>query len=578
MPYRNLKKGVPPALLPRDRMLLASEFARRKRLAEKGLVSKKEDNHTKINHDSFWTMADIENEAKWSSTSPLDRAHPEGIDAAEGIDVEDELLHDFDSTDELDDSTDELDEEGGASVRPPNAKKPAANTVARIDDQIAELSKHASKIRLDDGKQDEDRHKDKADRATAELVLDNRTRMILLQMINRGIISEVHGAISTGKEANVYGAIVFSETHEPKQRAIKIYKTSILVFKDRERYITGEHRFKNGIDKGNNRKMVKIWAEKEFRNLRRLHTAGIPCPTPLVLKMNVLVMGFLGDKRGYAFPRLHNVRIEGDDADSQWRGLYVQLIGIMRRLYRVCNLVHADLSEYNILYNDGTLYIIDVSQSVEDNHPRSLEFLRMDIKNVGDFFRRQGVDTLQDRTVFNFITAREGPTEEPALSQAIERIYATRPAVAETDEALAAMEVDNEVFRNQFIPQTLEEVYDIEKEASEAVEQKVYKHLLAEHVVLKQPDDEHKEEDEASSEGDTDDGGAALGGNEESESDEDDPSVFEKGRPRGKKHTPKEEKKAHKEAVKEERREKRKDKMPKGLKKRLVANTTRKKR
>lgn len=51
--------------------------------------------------------------------------------------------------------------------------------------------------------------------------------------------------------------------------AIKIYKTSILVFKDRERYVRGEFRFRHGFNKSNPRKMVKMWAEKETRNLKR---------------------------------------------------------------------------------------------------------------------------------------------------------------------------------------------------------------------------------------------------------------------------------------------------------------------
>ncbi|AEO68647.1 uncharacterized protein THITE_2118237 [Thermothielavioides terrestris NRRL 8126] len=468
--------------------------------------------------------------------------------------------------------------QGSAAASAPrsNRQKPTANTFASIDDQIAELSKHAAKIRLDSVKQDQDREKDKADRATAELVLDQRTRMILLQMINRGVVSEVHGAVSTGKEANVYNAVLYPEDGGPPvQRAIKIYKTSILVFKDRERYITGEHRFKAGIDKGNNRKMVKIWAEKEFRNLRRLHAAGIPCPDPLVLKLNVLVMGFLGDKRGYAYPRLRDARLEGDDVDDQWRRLYIQLLGIMRRLYQVCSLVHADLSEYNILYHDGRLYIIDVSQSVEHDHPRALEFLRMDIKNVGDFFRRQGVDTLQDRAIFNFITAPEGPTDEPALSQAIEHLYEIRPAVADTDEAAAALEVDNEVFRNQFIPQTLDEVYDIEKEADKPVDELVYKHMLATQAVTRKTAGEEAEEEAESSDEDGSDGGAVLSSGHSSEADE---SRFKKGRPRGKKHEDKEEKRLHKQAVKEAKRERRKEKMPKAVKKRLVAVTARKKK
>jgi len=519
-----------------------------------------------------------------------------------------ELANDDDFLDDVFDSADELDDDGWdpesadltksynrqrqlhglnsqadgpAAVPRSNAQKPTANTFSSIDDQVSTLSRHAAKIRLDDVKQGQDREKDKADRATSELVLDQRTRMILLQMINRGVVSEIHGAISTGKEANVYGAVLHPEDGgESIQRAIKVYKTSILVFKDRERYITGEHRFKGGAEKGNNRKMVKLWAEKEFRNLRRLYSADIPCPEPLKLKLHVLVMSFLGDKRGWAYPRLRDARLSGEDVDEQWRSLYVQLLGVMRRLYQVCKLVHADLSEYNILYNEKKLYIIDVSQSVEHDHPRALEFLRMDIKNVGDFFRRQGVDTLQDRAIFNFITAPTGPVEEPGLSQAVEHLYEVRPAAAEGDEAVAALEVDNEVFRNQYIPQTLEEVYDIEKDARKLETGKgdelVYRNLLADQVVLPKepkPEGESGTEEESGSGSEGSDDGASVGSE-----DSEDESRFEKGRPRGKRFEDKDEKKQHKQAVKDAKREKRKDKMPKSTKKKLVSSTSRRKK
>lgn len=42
--------------------------------------------------------------------------------------------------------------------------------------------------------------KDKSDRATNEQVLDPRTRLILFKMIGRGLIHEVNGCVSTGKE------------------------------------------------------------------------------------------------------------------------------------------------------------------------------------------------------------------------------------------------------------------------------------------------------------------------------------------------------------------------------------------
>lgn len=73
------------------------------------------------------------------------------------------------------------------------------------------------------------RTKDKHDRATVEQVMDPRTRMILFKMLNQGIIMEINGCISTGKEANVYHATSKTEI----EFAIKIYKTSILQFKVR---------------------------------------------------------------------------------------------------------------------------------------------------------------------------------------------------------------------------------------------------------------------------------------------------------------------------------------------------------
>ncbi|KAF7559148.1 hypothetical protein G7046_g5004 [Stylonectria norvegica] len=463
--------------------------------------------------------------------------------------------------------------DGGALLPRSNQQKPTANTSASVDDQISALSKHAAKIRLDSVKQEKETDKDKSDRATSEQVLDQRTRMILLQMINRGFVSEVHGAISTGKEANVYGAVLHDDkTGETTQRAIKVYKTAILSFKDRERYITGEHRFKGGFDKGNNRKMVKLWAEKEFRNLRRIHNAGIPCPDPISLKLHVLVMGFLGDRKGWAYPRLRDATLDVEDLDQLMSKLYIQLLGLMRRMYQVCRLVHADLSEYNILYNDGKLYIIDVSQSVEPDHPRSLEFLRMDIKNVGDFFRKRGVDTLQDRAIFNFITTPEGPVEEPAMSEVVNHLYEIRQTT--TDENQAEAEVDNEVFRNQYIPQTLEQVYDIEKDGQKVGKGEgndlVYSNLLADQVVA--PKGPAEAEDSASADESGD--GASL----DSDDSEDDESRFEKGTPRGHRFQDRDEKKQHKQAVKEAQREKRKDKMPKHLKKQIVNSTSRKKK
>ncbi|KAI9144105.1 RIO1 family-domain-containing protein [Paraphysoderma sedebokerense] len=240
------------------------------------------------------------------------------------------------------------------------------------------------------------KNKDKSDRATTEQVLDPRTRMILFKMLNRNIISEINGCISTGKEANVYHAV----TEDGQNRAIKVYKTSILVFKDRDRYVTGEYRFRQGYSKHNPRKMVKVWAEKEMRNLKRIRNAGIPSPDPLLLKLHVLVMEFLGNSNGHAAPRLKDAPLD----TSKYREVYYQLVKYMWVMYNICKLVHADLSEYNMLYHDRQLWIIDVSQSVEHDHPHSLEFLRKDCTNVTEYFKKKGVEVLTVRELFEFVT------------------------------------------------------------------------------------------------------------------------------------------------------------------------------
>jgi RIO kinase 1 len=47
--------------------------------------------------------------------------------------------------------------------------------------------------------------------------------------------------------------------------------------------------------------------------------------------------------------------------------------------------------------------MIDVSQSVEHDHPHALDFLRRDITNINDFFRKKHVKVFRDWNVFQFI-------------------------------------------------------------------------------------------------------------------------------------------------------------------------------
>lgn len=472
-----------------------------------------------------------------------------------------------------------------------NTQKPTVNTHAAVDDQIKSLTRHAGKIKLDDMQSGMavrgDRGGDRADRATSEQVLDPRTRMILLQMINRNVVSEIHGCLSTGKEANVYHSIFHPDNDEDAptiHRAIKVYKTSILVFKDRDKYVTGEFRFRSGYNKSNNRSMVKVWAEKEMRNLRRIHVAGIPCPEPIHLRLHVLVMGFVGNSKGRPAPRLKDVEFDVPEPETRWRTHYMELLGYMRVIYQTCRLVHADLSEYNILYHKEKLYIIDVSQSVEHDHPRSLEFLRMDIKNVSDFFRRKGVDPLPEQTVFKFIVSPEGPTSitesNKEMFNALEKLFEARDNQTDPEhEQAAEAEVDAAVFRQQYIPQTLEQVYDIERDVEKVRAGEgsdlVYRDLLASKTNPAEKEDE--EDDDAHPDSESD-GGVSMSGGSDAETGDEDEGEEGAKKPRGKRFLDKDEKREHKQKVKEEKRAQREKKMPKHMKKRMVAASSRRKK
>jgi RIO kinase 1 len=294
------------------------------------------------------------------------------------------------------------------------------------------------------------RHTGRDDRATTEQVLDPRTRMILYRMLNHGIVTEINGCLSTGKEANVYHA----RLPDGREGAIKVYKTSILVFKDREKYVSGEFRFRHGYSKSNPRKMVKLWAEKEMRNLRRLRDAGLRCPEPLLLRSHVLLMDFIG-RDGWAAPRLRDARLSA----TRFRECYLDCIKMMRIMYQTCKLVHGDLSEYNILYYQQQLYFIDVSQSVEHEHPSAADFLRKDCRNVNDYFRKYGgLTPMTTQELYDFVTHPSIPDVDAHLEQ-IQDVIANRPT-----ERSASEQVDDAVFMSTFIPRSLGEVLHSERE------------------------------------------------------------------------------------------------------------------
>ncbi|GFO19135.1 serine/threonine-protein kinase rio3-like [Plakobranchus ocellatus] len=229
---------------------------------------------------------------------------------------------------------------------------------------------------------------EKKEHSTAIKAVDQKTRIILFKLLNSGFLAGIDGVVSEGKEAVVFKAAGGEKDEKPlpPHVILKIFKTTMNEFRTRAKYIHGDHRLSSDIYKKQNpRKIMKLWAEKECMNLKRMRRHNIPCPTPISLKKHVLAMTCIGEE--HPAPKLKTVKLSTEDMQDA----YEQTVEMMKRLYHECGLVHADLSEYNLLWHDGKVWVIDVSQAVEKENLHSNDFLLRDCQNITKFFKQAGV-------------------------------------------------------------------------------------------------------------------------------------------------------------------------------------------
>ena len=221
------------------------------------------------------------------------------------------------------------------------------------------------------------RLKDSDDKNVQDAVFDRRTLMDLYSLASKGVIDSLGGSVCTGKEANIFRAMAGE-----KELALKIYRISTSNFNSMQDYLQGDPRFSSV--RGTKRAIVSAWTRKEFRNLSRAEEVGIPVPHPIAMKENILVMDLIAVE-GQVAPTLKDVNLELEEA----RAIYEQIVHYISLLYNRAQLVHADLSEFNILYRQEGLVIIDMGQSVTLDHPQARRFLERDIANVSHYFRKK---------------------------------------------------------------------------------------------------------------------------------------------------------------------------------------------
>lgn len=208
-------------------------------------------------------------------------------------------------------------------------------------------------------------------------VFDQSTLLTLCKMVSRGVFEMIYGAVSTGKEANVFCAADSAGNF----LAVKIYRIATSDFKTMYRYLSADPRYVRVPHE--RRRIIFAWTSREFKNLQRAYEAEVHVPRPIDHEKNILVMEFLGEN-GIPYPRMK------EQSPDDPRAALESILEDMKRLYQKAGLVHADLSEYNILITPEP-YLIDFSMAIDTQSPMALEYLRRDILNIARYFEKLDV-------------------------------------------------------------------------------------------------------------------------------------------------------------------------------------------
>jgi RIO kinase 1 len=207
-------------------------------------------------------------------------------------------------------------------------------------------------------------------------VFEHTTLNSLGKLAMKGVVDRLVSPIATGKEADVF----LGERNGGKV-AVKIFRLASASYFRKPtimEYVIGDERFRKV--KRDSRSIQMAWVQKEFRNLMIAQEARVSAPRPLGVEKNILVMDYIG--REQAAPQIKDLDVDAEMLED--------IVENLRKLVKA-RLIHADISEYNILMGESPV-IIDFAQGVLNTHPKAEEFLARDLKNLCSFFSKRGIE------------------------------------------------------------------------------------------------------------------------------------------------------------------------------------------
>lgn len=195
---------------------------------------------------------------------------------------------------------------------------------------------------------------------------------LAINALVRADVLEAFGKpLGVGKEADVYDAL----TPKNERIAVKFHRLGRTSFRQtrRVRGYVAERRHMSWLYQS------RLAAEKEFEALRLLFPHRIAVPKPIYQNRHVVAMGMIEGAELFEYRELPN--------PQETLG---EVLSNMRKAYKHAGVIHADLSEYNIILQpNGHVLIIDWPQYVTRRHPNAEQLLKRDIRNLVGFFNRK---------------------------------------------------------------------------------------------------------------------------------------------------------------------------------------------
>jgi RIO kinase 2 len=188
-------------------------------------------------------------------------------------------------------------------------------------------------------------------------------------LVKAGVIDSFGQTLGVGKEADVYDAL----SPDGKRVAVKFHRLGRISFRQTRR--------KRGYIREHSSWLFQshVSAEKEFQAMQLVYKNGVSVPEPISQNRHVIAMGMI---EGAELSKYKEI--------AKPEKILKEILRNVRKAYLKAHIIHADLSEYNIILKpDGHILIIDWPQYVTADHANAGELLERDLKNVLTFFNRK---------------------------------------------------------------------------------------------------------------------------------------------------------------------------------------------